>query len=335
MAQQKTALEKVDIKKLSDLLTERKVEIQKAAGKALDPEILMRVALSAVQKNPLLMQCSIPSIITSIMDAASYGLVPNSLTNEGHLVPFWSSKNSRYECTFIAGYKGLIKLVTNTGLIDGVDVRAFYERDFIEFAYGINPMLNHVPSTGDRGKFVGAYAVVFMKEGRAKFELVSAVEADAHFKRYSKSKTKDGKYFGPWVENFNEMVMKTALRKCLKYCAVSQTSAKLAEAIQRDENFDNGFDLEAQLPDIKPPRAIAGENGDIPLEPPIDISPPVPITEEQINGLRRAQKAHEWAKGEAEAWLLKDYGFDSFEEITSDKYEEIFNRMNCGELFPK
>ena len=129
MAQQ--AIQKLDIKKLSDLLVERKLELQKAAGNALNPETLTRVALTAVQKNPLLMQCSQASILTAIMDSASYGLVPNSLTNEGHLVPFWSTKKQGYECTFIAGYKGLIKLATNTGLIDGVDVRPFFKNDFM------------------------------------------------------------------------------------------------------------------------------------------------------------------------------------------------------------
>ena len=96
-----------DIKKLLEM---RKGEIAKAAPKILDTKRLMRICLSSIQKNPLLLECSPASLVRCVMDAATFGLIPDGATNEAHLVPFMNRKKGGYEAQFMPGYAGIIKL---------------------------------------------------------------------------------------------------------------------------------------------------------------------------------------------------------------------------------
>jgi len=160
----------------------------------------------------------------------------------------------------LVGYKGLTKLATNTGLVAGVSVRAVHFEDEFEFEYGLDEQLYHVPAEGARGDFRGAYAVVRYKDGQKDFEYVSAMEGEEHRKKFSRAK-KDS----PWDTNFPAMVMKTALRKALKYIPSSPESDRMSLAIAKDEMLeDRGIiDIEPiekdEIPDPQPRKKVKEE----------------------------------------------------------------------------
>ena len=227
--------------------------------KATEVERLKQIALVQIDKNDKIGKCDPFTIYTSLRDAAKLGLLPDSTTQEGHLVPFYSSKNKRYECQFMVGYKGLIKLALRSGYLSGVEVRAVHANDHFEFGYGLTPYCDHRPSMGLRGAFIGAYGVVVMQDGRRTFEFVSEAEGLSHGEKFSKSKNKDGESFGPWKTDPIAMIMKTALRKAMKYVPLS---GELDLAVHIDDQQESGFFPDK--PDIAEPEETTdttqGEN---------------------------------------------------------------------------
>lgn len=260
----KTSLEKTREKELtkktatmqslSDLLKANEQKMKDGAPKFLNTEALIRVALSAVQKNPLLMKCSAGSILQCCMDTAAYGLIPNSATNECHLVPFGGKDG--YNAVLIVGYRGLTKLATNTGLVTGVTVRRVHKNDPFSCEYGLNEHLEHRPAQGDRGEFIGAYSIVRFKDGSKSFEYMTLEEGRAHRDRFSRTKSKST----PWYTDEESMIMKTTLRKALKYVPSSPESETLSIAIAKDElletrgiiDIDKVEPLKEEIPEPQP-----------------------------------------------------------------------------------
>lgn len=245
---EQTALEKTREKELtkkqkklqtlSDLLNskESQSKMAKAAPKYLDTEALTRVAISAVQKNEKLMQCTAGSILQACMDCAAYGLVPNSMTNEAHLVPFKDT------CVLIVGYKGLIKLATNTGLVTMVKVRKVFKNDYFKYQLGLNDILEHRPALSDPGDFIGCYAIVVFTDGKQDFRYVSKEEGLDHGRRFSKNFSSKN---STWKVDEEAMICKTSVRFVLKYVPSSTVNIKqsemLAHAIAKDEMMETGI----------------------------------------------------------------------------------------------
>ena len=258
---------------LADLLDDpvNKKKIAASCARGLDSEKLTRIALTAMQKNPLLLQCSGGSVLRSLMDCASYGLVPNSQTNEAHLVPYRNNKTGGWDCVLIPGYKGLIKMMYNTGHVSSVTVREFYENDSIEYEYGLDEFLKHKPTDGSPGAFAGAYAIVRFKDGGREFRVVTLGQGRAHRDRFSPAYKKNKG--SPWNTDEAAMIMKTSVRKVSKYVPASPESETLAIAIARDERLEtSGYEglLAMENPEQEQKEEIPGPEA---LEAPIDVDP--------------------------------------------------------------
>ncbi|NIQ00989.1 MAG: hypothetical protein GWM98_11670 [Nitrospinaceae bacterium] len=252
--------QKTGFELIHGVLERKKQQIEAALCKALPLDQFLMVAYTAIQKNPRLMQCDPGSVYVAVRDAATFGLFPNSLTNEGHLIPFYNGNAKRYECQFMVGYKGMLNMAEGTDLVKGVDVRKVFKADEFRVEFGTNPDIHHVPELlQDRGDFIGAYAVIFMKSGHTKFDFISASDALSHGERFSKSKNKKGELFGPWKDDFEAMAMKTVLRMAMKYMPTTPKSEKLHMMIGRDEMQEGGYgdfvDIDPKPP-IAEPRSI-------------------------------------------------------------------------------
>ena len=263
------------LKTITDLLEMRKGEIAKAAPRILDTKRLMRICLSSIQKNPLLLECSPASLVRCVMDAATFGLLPDGATQEAHLIPFYSSKKKGYEAQFMPGYSGIIKLALQSGYINGVELHEVYANDEFEYEYGLDQKLKHRPTEGNPGDLRAVYCIVLLSTGYKTFEVMTKKKAEEHRDKFSKSKTKDGRIYGPWADHFVAMSLKTVLKRGLKY---TPKSSELAEALQLDNLQEAGIDRDApEILDIKPSgpaktgvegfdNALAGGDDDIPIE---------------------------------------------------------------------
>ena len=272
------------LKTITDLLEMRKGEIAKAAPRILDTKRLMRICLSSIQKNPLLLECSPASLVRCVMDAATFGLLPDGATNEAHLIPFYSGKKKCYEAQFMPGYSGIIKLALQSGYINGVELHEVYQNDEFEYEYGLDQKLKHRPTEGSTGDLRAVYCIVLLSTGHKTFEVMTKKKAEEHRDKFSKSKNKDGKVYGPWADHFVAMALKTVLKRGLKY---TPKSSELAAALNLDNLQEAGIDRDDPVVDIKPSGPVktgvegfdnaleAGGDDDIP----IDVDLKVAITD--------------------------------------------------------
>lgn len=232
--------------------------VQSMVPKHMTPERLMRVALASISRTPKLATCAIESIVGAVTACAVMGLEPN-LIGHAYLVPFWNGKANCMEAQFIIGYKGAIELVRRTGEVSKINAIDVYENDFFYYEYGVNERIIHVPlemvevkATMDskfaehikgypkylngipknRGKIIAHYAYYQLKDGSSGFFPMTSEQALEHAKTFSKSKSKTGELYGPWVDHFNAMAKKTCIKEMIKYMPIS---IEVQEALAKDE----------------------------------------------------------------------------------------------------
>lgn len=256
---------------LQTLLTKYKPQIEMAIPHHLTADRLIRVAMTAVSQTPKLQECSLLSICGAVMQAGILGLEPTSALGECFLVPFWNKKGNggrgQQEAQLIIGYHGKIKLVSNTGELLGVKASPVRQHDEFQFDDGIEPFVSHkyhhIP---DRGPVIGFWAGAKLKNGFTSIVFMTVKEVEEHRDRFAMTKTKDGKIFGVWLDNFEAMALKTVIHKCLKYIPKSvqaQTAWNLDE--RAEAGIPQKFSVEIPL-ELQPAGAFDHQD-ETPAEP--------------------------------------------------------------------
>lgn len=205
-------------KNIGEFLESKKAVLAQMLPKHVTVDRFLRVVLSAIYNNPALANCTFESILISVKQAAALGLEPNGPLGHAALVPYHNTAANRTDAQFQIMYRGLITLAYNTGLFQMIDAQIVYENDNFDYAYGLQPKLEHRPADGERGAVKGYYAFFVLKSGGAKFEYMTRAEVEKWGERYSKSYSKPD---SPWKRFFDAMAMKTVLRKALKLAPMS------------------------------------------------------------------------------------------------------------------
>ena len=191
-------------------------QIAVACGDAIDPKHFLRVALTSVNKNPKLADCTKESVLQCCLDAASFGVETNG--RDAHLIPYGNV------CTLIIDYKGYVRLIMNSGLVSNIHADVVCESD--EFEYNLGEVKAHrIDMRKPRGPMYAAYCVVTMKDGTKKAEVMSKDEIDS-IRRRSRSGGS-----GPWVTDYNEMAKKSTVRRVQKWLLLSP---ELQEKLDKD-----------------------------------------------------------------------------------------------------
>ncbi len=251
-----------------------KAAIKQVVPKHLTAERVLKVALAATARTPKLLECSVQSILQSVMQAAQLGLEPGSPLGHAYLVPYGK------ECTLIVGYKGLIDLARRSGQVDGIEARAVYEKDEFAVEYGLQTVLRHKPFLGqDRGALHAVYAIGRLKDSEPQIEVMAKHEVDA-----IRARSRSGGS-GPWQTDYTEMARKTVVRRLCKYLPLSvdikgqkvDVGAAVDEAeeptsIDAESIVTAPNDLEAKLEqkarEVPPGGDLDSEFGSLPGEQP-------------------------------------------------------------------
>ena len=72
----------------------------------------------------------------------------------------------------------MIDLARRSGHIQSIYAHAVYENDEFEYELGLHLQLKHKPSFGERGEFIGAYAVAHFKGGWHQMEFMPKSEIE-------------------------------------------------------------------------------------------------------------------------------------------------------------
>lgn len=222
------------------LLEQNKHVIAQALPKHMNPERLMRVAITSVTSNPKLLECYVPTLIGGIIQCSQMGLEPNTVLGHAYLIPFNNKKKNRTDAQVIIGYKGLIDLARRSGQINSIAAHAVRQKDQFEYEYGLEERLRHIPAEGDRGEITHFYAVAHMKDGGHAFEVMTAAAVTKI------RNAGQGKHNPVWSDHYEEMGRKTAIRRLAKYLPLS---VEMATAVAMEDATERGAqpDLETVL----------------------------------------------------------------------------------------
>lgn len=212
-----------------------KQQVALALPKHLSPDTFIRVALTALTRTPKLMECDQASFFTCLLDLSARGLWPDG--QHAHLIPYGT------KCTLIIDYKGIAKLIMQSGEVRAIRADVVYERDDFSFSYGTDEHLKHRPNlSGNRGKMICAYSYVSFKEGDPSF-IVMSIDEIERIRQRSRAANN-----GPWVTDFGEMAKKTVFRRHAKWLPFS---SDLLDKVQRDDDvidLDADISVPAELP---------------------------------------------------------------------------------------
>lgn len=229
------------------LLEKFKGEIGRALPRHINPDRMVRIALTAFRMNPKLSECNPRSVFAAIIQSSQLGLEVG-LMGEAHLVPF---KN---ECQLIPGYTGLIKLARQSGFVQDIYAHEVRMNDEFVLNLGLERNLEHIPLSGkggfpasdeERGEIVGFYAVAVFKDGSRTFVAMSLGEVERI--RDNSRGYKSAKQFrkeSVWDTDFVAMGLKTAIRRLCKYLP---KSPELATALSLGDVVDQGKEQHLDL----------------------------------------------------------------------------------------
>lgn len=246
-------------KEVIAFLDKMKGEFNKALGEAIPVEYFMRLAITAMRKNPLLFKCTKESVLSCLMDCAQVRLVPDSIMGEAYLIPF--RKGNDYEATLIVGYRGLVKLVRRSGNVTNVYGGTVYTNDFFALEYGTNRKMIHRPKLdGDRGKRLGAVGFIGYGDEGADFIFCDA----AYIEKVKTMSRGSDRPDSPWNSWTDEMWAKTALRRV---CKTANLSPEAQEAVAKSFDAEGAIDIPSIVEPAPPAKSALVPQGTV-TEPP-------------------------------------------------------------------
>ena len=214
-----TTVERANTKpSLAQLITQMKPEIARALPKHLNPDRMARIATTALRQTPALARCTPESFLGALLTASQLGLEPGP-TGDAYLVPYGNV------CTFVPGYRGLIRLARNSGQLRDIWAEVVFANDDFSYSLGLHRDLVHVPAKGDRGTPVYVYAAAELADGGRPFVVMSVDEVEA-----IRGRSKAGRN-GPWVTDWSAMAKKTAVKQLAKWLPLN---AEVAAAMSLD-----------------------------------------------------------------------------------------------------
>lgn len=202
-----------------DMLERAAPQIKAALPKHMTPERMVRIAYSAIARSPSLLKCDAASIVRSVIEASELGLEPSGVLGHAYLVPFRNNKTGREEAQLHVGYRGFIELAHRSGRVRSICAEVVYQGDEFEFVRGTEEKLRHVPCLNrpDDATPICAYACVHYTDGGVDFEVLG-LDKIAKAQKASRGSNSSS---SPWVQYWEEMARKTAIRRLAKRLPLS------------------------------------------------------------------------------------------------------------------
>lgn len=203
------------------------------------PQRVIQLLSVLTFQNPKIAQCVPESIVTSLVTVAALDLDLTRQANEAFLIPRNNKKiegPNKLECQFQIGYKGLEKLAVRTGAVLRVIPHVVRDADLFEVwedETGSHFKHRKCLDPRKRGRVTHYYAVARFADGRSHLEVMTADEVEAIHRRTQSYQyaVKDQKpEEGPWATDYDEMGLKTVVRKTCKRLPRAQTDARALEA---------------------------------------------------------------------------------------------------------
>lgn len=217
-------------------------EFKMALPAHVTPEKFVRVTMTAINSSPDLREADRNTLFASVTKLAQDGLLPDG--REAALVIFNSKDRASggwiKKVQAMPMVSGLLKMMRQSGEVAWVDAQVVRANDHFQYRPGLDEMPVFEPDWfGDRGAVIGAYAVARLKSGEIVPPEIMSLKQIEEVRNVSRAKDR-----GPWVDWFDQMALKTVLRRYLKRLP---TSTDLVDFMDRDETMATTIDHPATL----------------------------------------------------------------------------------------
>lgn len=200
-------------RKVSSILSQILEKKQKALPKSLNKERfelntvqMMQDAMKDYKSAERWKQCDPTSVAMTLSKAAFLDL--DFFNGECYAIPYGNSVQ------FQTDYKGEIKLIKKYSSNPIRDVYAKLVRQGDVFKVSVEDGVQHLvyePDPFSDNEIIGAFAVIYYKDGSMIYDTMSKKEIDGIRNSYSKSGNSKA-----WVNSYGEMCKKTVLRRICK-----------------------------------------------------------------------------------------------------------------------
>jgi recombination protein RecT len=240
--------------------------IKASAPSHVKPQRMLRTFVQATSKSPLLLQCSMRSVLGAMLTCSEVGLEPNTPLQHAFLIPFgrykWNKATRErelqgYEVQLIFGYPGLLDLSYRSGNVTSVHAGVAYKDEYdggrFSFEYGTNAHLTHRPERARPDEEIPAYGyahasltngqafevmpwadIMKIRNGSQGFRSALAAKEAAEKKNWKLPATWTE---APWVKHDRKMAGKTVFRALSTWLP---RSVELAGVLALDETQDRG-----------------------------------------------------------------------------------------------
>ena len=205
--------------------------------------------VSAVSNNPTLQECDQTSVLSAALQADALHFPVNNSLGYCYLVPFNDKKANMKKAQFQIGYKGYIQLAIRSGQYKNINVSEVKEGELNEYDPLKGMSFNWITDYAKRKtlKTIGYAGEITLMNGFTKTIYISYEEMLDHANTYSqafnledykavqsgKVAQKDmWKYSSFWYKNFDEMALKTVLRRMLSKWGIM--SVEMQQAYDND-----------------------------------------------------------------------------------------------------
>lgn len=317
------------IDEVRSALTKMQSQFASVLPSHITAERFVRVAMTAIQMNPYLLNLNRQSLYSACMLAAQDGLLPDG--REGAILPY------RDAVKWSPMVGGICKKARNSGEILTLDAQVVYSKDeYDSWTDETGPHFKHRRARGDRGEPITTYAYAVTKDNACFFEEIDE-EQMAEIEKASPAKN------SPWKGSFrDEMKRKSAIRRLAKYRLPASTD--LEEIIRRDDDmYELGPNDAPSEPQSKPSRLgkiveSATDPQHVVPEQPIENAAPVetlvdtekPTREQIVMAIGRHASKLGMDKDKLKARAQKSFGKDVL-KLTHEELE-LFEEVLASEV---
>lgn len=213
-------------------------QIEAALPQAMQAPRFLRIALTELRGNPMLLQCTPESVIGSVIQAAQLGLELDHVLGQGYLIPYKNTHTdpASWECQFQPGYRGYVQLSRRTGEIKSLGAHVVHAGEYFDYQQGTDPFLKHRPDMECEDQpITHVYAIVHYTNGGFDFEVMSHSGVE---RVRAKSKAPSSP---AWKDHWDEMAKAKVIRRLAKRLPVSAENSAIVKAAVLDEMADAGI----------------------------------------------------------------------------------------------
>ena len=228
--------------RLKQLLEKSWPRIAAVMPRELNPERLYQMYVSTINREPMLAECSVESVLSCFMQCTALGLEPSNVNGLGmaYLLPYGSkNRQGQKQAQLIIGYKGMIELARRSGQIKSIHAQAVYEGD--DFDCWEDESGQHFRFHQARGAehsektLTDVFVNAQLMNGGFVFEHMTRAEVD---RIRARSKAAGS---GPWVSDYEAMAKKTVIRRVFPSLPVSTEARTAAVADETTPDYTDVF----------------------------------------------------------------------------------------------